>query len=108
MAVFKHEAKYQLAVFIGPGLLALWGGFFLPHFGTLGAIAVSIAAIGFGFILKAKLSEKRRTQKLLGWGSSEMTTKEKASYFVGYALILFYFVLSIYLSLNPILESASS
>lgn len=101
IAVFKHEAKYQLAPFLGPVVLGLWAGIFLPVFGPFGLMVISFAAIGFGFLLYAKLSEKKRTKKLISWGSGAMIFREKTSYFIGCLMSFSCFVLSVYLSLYP-------
>lgn len=103
--MFEREAKYQLVFFIGPAILGAWAGLWLPIFGLFGLLAVSIAAIGFGFLLSAKLSEKKRTKTLVSWGSKGMNFKEKTSYFIGFIMILSYFVLSIILALHPMFDN---
>jgi hypothetical protein len=106
--MFQHEAKYQLALFIGPAIFAVWAGLFLPHFGAYGLLAVSLAAIGFGFILVAKFSEKKITKKNVSCGSEKMTIREKISYFIGFLMIAAYLVLSICLSIYPLIDEAGN
>jgi flavodoxin len=102
--MFKHEGKYQIAVFLVLIMLGIWTAIFVPFFGLHSFMAISIAAIGFGFLFYAKLSEKKRTKKLVGWGTSQMTIREKTSYFLGYFMISSYLVFSVYLSLYPSVE----
>lgn len=98
-SMFKNEAKFQLGILFLPVFVGSLASAILPRFGLTGLIALSLGCMGLGFIMSAKISEKKRTRKIVSWGTGDMTFREKTSYFIGYSMIISYFVFSIYLKL---------
>ena len=86
--MWKHEGKFQFAVFglpvIGAALimnLFLW-------FGPYGMFYVLLAVPGVVLFCYAKISEKKRTKRPLSFGLRNMTIKERIAYLSGYFLMM--------------------
>lgn len=72
------------------GIAAL--GFYFIFFrglGPYGALGLLLCFIGACFIIYSKLKLKRRTKKVIEWGTSGMSKREQSCYFLGCALLAF-------------------
>ena len=97
----KYGAKIQVALFVIPTLAGLWGALALDLYGPFGLMIFTFGALGFGFILGAKIGLAERTGECISWGTAGMNSREKVFYFLGYGMIAFYLGFSLYLSLLP-------
>lgn len=69
---------------------AVLGGYFaiFHRLGLFGALGLLLSFIGVCFIIYSKLKLKRRTKKIIEWGMSGMSKREKSYYFLGYTLLV--------------------
>ncbi len=78
------SARIQYFVFITPFILSTLVGLLVPKFGVLGFFTIMTAFIGSVLILYSKIFLKLRSKKVIEWGMSGMTVKERYCYIAGY------------------------
>jgi hypothetical protein len=87
MPDFEKAAKFQAWLLYGPLLIP-------PLFIIINPVGF-LAFAGAWMVVKPKISSKKRTKKLIEWGSSSMTVAERRSYRIGWGVIVFTFVICI-------------
>lgn len=92
----KRSSQVQMLIFLVPACFGMWAAIVLPRFEIFGSVVTTIGIIGVIAILYAKVSEKKRTKRLISWGSGEMTKKEKRMYLGGYGVLLLSMVILIF------------
>jgi len=84
----KNSTQLQILTFILLACLGAWVAMLLPHFEIFGSLVVTTGIVGAIALIYTKLSEKRRTKKMISWGSAEMTKEEKLLYIGGYSILI--------------------
>lgn len=83
----QKASLIQTLIFLIPAIFGVWMALLLPRFGPFGFVVLTAVLLGFAFIVYAKVSEKKRSNKVIQWGFRGMTLKERILYFLGYALV---------------------